>query len=102
MDRTSDQKELLLKELTEFKSKKVPNINLFYKENFNGVDRSDGFWNEYDYKFRMEDWKSKLLWCVLKHSFINAFVLVNSFEKMDHKTFRQNFIKILLKQSFEE
>jgi hypothetical protein len=97
-----EQKEELIEKITSFSSKKTPNVNSFYKNNFNGVDRSDGYWNMFDYNFIMDDWKSKLFWCVLKHSFLNLFVLMNSFQKMEFTTFREMLIKELVAESLKK
>lgn len=102
LSRPTEVNDVFVQSISDFHTKVAPNVNLFYKKNFNGVDRSDGYWNQYDYNFKMGDWRSKLLYSVLKHSFLNAFVLINSFETMDHKTFHREIANILIDMSFEK
>jgi len=73
--KSDDQEAEFIKKLNDFNSPKKDNVNEFYAKNFNGVDLSDGIWNEFDYKFGMEDWRSKYLWCVSKHVLINVYSL---------------------------
>jgi hypothetical protein len=71
----SDERTLYMDKIKKSTSPKTRNMNEFYAENFNGVDLSDGIWNEFDYCFIMKDWMAKYMWITTKHALLNTFAL---------------------------
>lgn len=67
-----------------------------YKENFNAVDRINRWWYMYDYKYKVCNWRAKLLFGTLKLSLINSWTLANEIKKIDYETFRDTIPAFLM------
>jgi len=90
------EKEKIAKKFDSFDSPNKENPTKIYRENFNMVDRLDKYWNESDYHLKMEHWKTKFMWSIMKQILLNAFAFYNEYLKCDWLGFRKLAAEVMI------
>jgi len=89
IEKKSDKVELMINQL---KNEALPDpapINMFYHKNFNLVDMANRRWNSVEEHHHNHQWKSKMLFAVLRFALINCWVYQAQYEWKSWKDWRK-------------
>ena len=68
----------------------------FYRSHFNLIDVSDGYWYDVNNSHANHNWKSKMIFNIIKYSIINIWVYVSKKQWMTWIDFREYLAKELI------
>ncbi len=90
------QQQLILRVFDETHFTNTPIHHRAYRANFNAVDKHNKLWYQFNYKFRLQNWRAKFVLSLMETAVLNAFVLSNFSRRTDLKDFRNSLVNKLL------
>lgn len=73
-----------------------PEHHEIYRQYFNGVDLHDKKWYRFHYSYGINNWRSKMLLCILTDAIINCYTIVNENRKRSLLQVREDIIESFL------